>query len=68
MAVDRQSATAMVLREYIEEAIEVKRRSIERPGFDYEKTQLFRGELSALRKVYELITLTPKQEATDEPD
>lgn len=68
MGVDRQSATAMYLRGVLEEAIEQKRRSIERPTFEWEKTLLLRGELQALRRIYKEVTLTPDtgEEATDE--
>lgn len=68
MGADRQSATSMHLRGVIEEAMEQKRRSIERPSFDWDKTQFLRGELAALRKIYREITLTPEQEAEDESD
>lgn len=65
MGVDRHSATAMYLRDVLEEAIEKKRRSIERPTFDWDKTLLMRGELAAYRRIYKEVTLTPQQEATD---
>ena len=66
MGVDRHSATAMYLRGVLEEAIEKKRRSIERPTYAWEKTLLLRGELAAYRRIYEEVTLTPVQEATED--
>ena len=59
MAVDRNSATAMHLRGIIEDLIDGKRRSIERPMHDFGKTQVMRGELMAYRRLYQEVTLQP---------
>ena len=66
MGVDRHSATSMYLRDVLEAVIEKKRRSIERPTYGWEKTLILRGELAAYRRMYEEVTLTPKQEATED--
>jgi hypothetical protein len=68
MGVDRQSATAMHLRHVLEEIIEGKSNSIERPTHGWDKTQVLRGELMMARRLYKEVTLTPEQEATDESD
>jgi len=66
MNVDRNSATAMALRGVLEELIEGKRRSLERPTYGWEKTLQLRGELIALRRVYNEVTLTPTEEPTED--
>lgn len=59
MAVDRNSATAMHLRGVIEDLIDGKMRSICRPGNDWDKTQVLRGELVAYRRLYKEVSLIP---------
>ena len=66
MAIDRQSMAAMYLRGVLDELIEQKRRSLERPGYDYDKTQFLRGELAAFRKIYGEVAITPPSEDESE--
>lgn len=70
MPVDRHSATAMHLRKVLEDAIEQKRRSIERPTYAWEETLILRGELKAMRRLYKEVTLTPDdgEDTTHESD
>lgn len=66
MLLDRNSATAMALRGILEDLIEKKRRSIERPAHDFSDTQLMRGELKAYRRMYREVDLKHTEEATDD--
>ena len=59
MAIDRNSATAMFLRGMLEELMAARLKSVARPGYDWDKTQVLRGELAAYRKIYNEVALIP---------